>query len=66
MTNVKEVALIFAAIVLIWELIWKSISLWYAARNRQIIWYLIILIVFSVGIFPIAYLLFFQKKDKAD
>ncbi|MBU4502089.1 MAG: hypothetical protein KKA79_05830 [Nanoarchaeota archaeon] len=49
-------------ILLIWSLIWKGIGLWKAGRNKQIIWFLAILILNTLGILPIIYILFFQKK----
>jgi methionyl-tRNA synthetase len=42
--------------------IWKGLALWPAARNRQLVWYLALLIVNTVGILEIVYLIFFRKK----
>lgn len=49
-------------IVLVWELFWKGKALWRAVKNEQMNWFIAILIVNSVGILPIIYLNFFQKK----
>lgn len=49
-------------IVIIWSLIWKAIALWHAARNSQLAWYIVLVIVNTVGILEIIYLLFFRKK----
>jgi hypothetical protein len=46
----------------IWELIWKGIALWKTGRNNQLKWFVAILILNTVGILPIIYLKFFQKK----
>jgi len=48
----------------IWDLIWKGIALWKCGRNNQLIWFIVILVCNTVGILPIVYLLFFQKKKK--
>jgi hypothetical protein len=48
--------------LLIWELIWKAIALWYSAKNKQIIWFIFCLVLNTVGILPIIYLAFFQKE----
>jgi len=48
----------------IWELVWKGIALWKAARNEHKIWYIAILIVNSLGILPIIYILLHQQKKK--
>ena len=50
--------------IIIWDLIWKGVGLWKSARNNQAIWFFFILIVNSVGILPIIYILFFQKKRR--
>jgi hypothetical protein len=46
----------------IWELIWKGLALWRAGRNNQPHWFVALLILNTVGILPIVYLKFFQKK----
>jgi hypothetical protein len=46
----------------IWELVWKGIALWKCGRNNQLAWFIAILILNTVGLLPIVYLLFFQKK----
>jgi hypothetical protein len=55
-------ALIFA--LALWELIWKGISLWKAAKNEQKYWFIAMLIINSVGILPILYIFVFQKGKK--
>ena len=45
-----------------WDLAWKGISLWKAARHSQRNWFVALLIINSLGILPIIYLKFFQKK----
>ncbi len=47
----------------IWELIWKGIALWNCGRNNQLSWFVVLLIFNTVGILPIVYLAWFQKKD---
>lgn len=51
--------------LLIWSVSWKGIALWKSARNKQIIWFIAILILNSVGVLEIIYVLFFQI-DKSD
>jgi hypothetical protein len=41
----------------VWELIWKGIALWRAARNNQTGWFVALLIINSAGLLPIIYLL---------
>ena len=44
-------------ILAIWEVIWKAIALWRAAKNKQLAWFLAIFIINTVGVLPIIYLL---------
>lgn len=57
--------LIFLLVIaLIWSFIWKGIALWKSARNNQKAWYVVMLIVNTLGILEILYIYFFQKKRK--
>lgn len=46
------------------ELVLKGVALWKAGRNNHMYWFIALLIVNSIGILPIVYLLFFQKRTK--
>jgi hypothetical protein len=52
----------FLIILGIWELFWKGIALWKAGRNNQRNWFIGLLVINTIGILPIIYLQFFQKK----
>lgn len=64
MEGFTETNIYLIIIVAIWEAIWKGIALWHAARNKQKKWFITMLVVNSIGILPITYLKFFQKKTK--
>lgn len=49
-------------VISVWDAIWKGLGMWAAARNKQIGWFILIFILNTVGIFPIIYLVWFQKK----
>lgn len=49
-------------LVAIWSIIWKGIGLWKAARNNHTAWYVIMLLLNTVGILEIVYIFFFSKK----
>jgi hypothetical protein len=57
-------ALLWIIPLVIWELVWKGIALWHSARNSQKWWFFAILILNTVGLLPIIYLVFFNKKHK--
>jgi hypothetical protein len=49
-------------IVVIWSLVWKGIALWRAAHNNHTAWFVVLLIVNTLGILEIIYLLTAGKK----
>ncbi|MDD4239144.1 MAG: DUF5652 family protein [Desulfotomaculaceae bacterium] len=51
-------------LVIAWAVIWKGIALWHAARNKQLVWYIALIIVNTVGILEIVYLISFRKKEQ--
>jgi len=55
--------LVYFLPLIIWEIIWKGIALWKAARNWDKNWFIALLIINSVGILPIIYIYFFAKKE---
>lgn len=50
-------------LIAIWDLVWRGLALWKCGRNNQPVWFVFVLIVNSMGILPIIYLAFFQKKS---
>lgn len=50
-------------LLIAWSIIWKGIALWHSARNKQLAWYIAIIIVNTVGILEIVYLIFFKKNN---
>jgi hypothetical protein len=61
-TNPQYLSLIF--ILVLWELVWKGIALWKAARESQKYWFIAILILNTAGILPILYIFLFKKGRK--
>lgn len=49
-------------IAMIWSIIWKGVALWKSARYGQKVWFVVMLIVNTVGVLEIIYLAFFQKR----
>jgi Family of unknown function (DUF5652) len=48
-------------IVLLWTVILKGYALWHSARNSQKWWFIVLLIVNTVGILEIIYLIWFRS-----
>lgn len=49
-------------LIIVWSIIWKGIALWHSARNKQLVWYIALLIINTAGILEIIYLAFFKKR----
>ena len=48
-------------IVVLWSLLWKGLALWHAARRGQYWWFIILLLVNTMGVLEIIYLFFIAK-----
>jgi len=49
-------------VLYIWSLIWKGIALWRAAHLKQRNWFIVMLVLNTVGLLEIVYLFRFAKK----
>lgn len=49
-------------VVFIWALIWKGLALWRAAKNSQRNWFVVILVLNTIGVLEIVYLFRFAKN----
>lgn len=51
-------------LVVVFDLVLRGVALWKSARGGQKGWFIALIIFNTVGILPILYLVFFQKKNK--
>jgi hypothetical protein len=51
----------FAVIVLAWALFWQGLGLWHAARRGEWVWFVVFLLVHTLGILEIIYLFAIAK-----
>lgn len=51
-------------LLLVWMTLWKGIGLWFSAKREQKGWFIALLLLNTLGLLPILYLLWFQKKDE--
>ena len=51
-------------VLLSWSIVWKGIALWKAARNGSKAWYVVMLLVNTVGILEIIYIFAVAKKTE--
>jgi hypothetical protein len=50
-------------IVAVWDLAWKGLALWQAAKRRQPVWFVALLLLNTVGILPMVYLWLMRRRD---
>jgi hypothetical protein len=55
------IAGILFVLLILWSVIWKGIALWKAARNGSKVWFIVLLVVNTVGILDILYIFVFGK-----
>jgi hypothetical protein len=51
----------FLVLALIWSAIWKALALWKAARKNSPVWFIVLLLVNTIGILEILYVLVFSN-----
>jgi len=49
-------------VVAIWDLVWKLIAMWKAARLNHLAWYICIAIFNTAGILPVIYILLYRDN----
>lgn len=49
-------------IVIAWSIFWKAIALWRAAKGHQKNWFIVLLIIDTLGILEMVYLFRFAKN----
>jgi len=50
-------------LLMVWDMVWKGIALWKAGTQKQLTRFVFIFLLNTLGILPIIYLIFFQKKE---
>ena len=56
---------ILFVLLILWSLVWKGIALWKAARQDDQVWFVILLVINTIGILDILYIYFFSKKKNS-
>lgn len=57
---------VLLVILILWSLTWKGIALWKAAQSNAKVWFIVLLLVNTVGILEILYIFVFSKMRKTD
>jgi len=53
---------LFIPILFLWSIFWKGVALWRAAKNRELKWFIALLVINTAGILDIVYLFYFSKE----
>lgn len=53
---------LFVVLSIAWTLPWKGVALWKSARNKHLIWFIVMLVVNTLAILEIIYIFGFSKK----
>lgn len=56
---------LFLGLLAVWSLIWKGLALWRAARRTDKGWFVVLLLVNTLGILDIIYLYVITKNRKS-
>jgi hypothetical protein len=55
----------FLVPLMLWGTFWKGWALWRAAKNDNKVWFVVILLLNTLGILDILYIFVFGKKQKS-
>ncbi len=56
--------LIIFTVVFIWDLVWKGLGMWMASKKNSPTWFIVMLVINSIGILPILYIYVFSEMGK--
>ena len=54
-------AIILLSIIAIWSLVWKGFALWKSAHKDETVWFIVLLVVNTIGILEILYIFIFSE-----
>lgn len=56
-------AMVLFVALSIWSLVWKGLALWKSSKKNHLIWFIVLLIVNTIGILEILYIYVFSKMS---
>lgn len=62
-TTIANYSWVFV-ILMLWSIPWKAIALWKSARRKDMVWFIILMLVNTVGILEIIYIFLISKNKK--
>jgi hypothetical protein len=65
MANWEILVILGVVLGVVWTLIWKALAMWRAAKVGSKVWFVILLVVNTLGILDILYLYVISKPHKS-
>lgn len=53
----------FLIVLIIWSLFWKGLAFWHSARRGDTVWFVVMLLLNTLGILEIIYLFAIAKRN---
>jgi len=50
--------------LMVWSMAWKAVALWKSARNKHLVWFIVFMVVNTLGILEILYIYIFANSSK--
>lgn len=66
MVNIPGGSMALLGLVMVWSIIWKGVALWKAGRAGSKVWFILLLILNTLGILEIIYIFLVSKKKPKD
>ena len=60
----SQIGLVLFILLMLWTMVWKGLALWKSARSNKQVWFIVLLIVNTLGILEILYIYIFDKEKK--
>ena len=64
LSSLLGISIFFLVVIIIWSAVWKGIALWKAGTRKQLIWFIVLFLVNTLGILEILYIFVFSKTGK--
>ncbi|MEK7181224.1 MAG: DUF5652 family protein [Patescibacteria group bacterium] len=58
----QRFGIILLAIIILWTIPWKGVALWKASHRQEKWWFIVLLVINTIGILEILYIFVFSKK----
>jgi hypothetical protein len=66
LNSIEQIPPYVFTIMGLWSVFWKGLALWTTVKKGRVYWFIAILLLNTVGILPLFYLLYFEKKFLKD